>query len=189
MSTMLRAKPISAEEFEQFDPEWRYDLIKGELTPMPPMPGEEHGAITSDFAFEVTFFVKQRKLGQCYAAETRFLIERDPDTAIAPDWAFIRKERLPEKRQQGFVPVVPDIVLEVRSPSDRTKPVADKIQLWLDAGVPLVWELNPKTRILTVYRPGQPSRELKETDELSGEDILPGFNLPLRSVLRSEMQE
>jgi len=46
MSTMLRAKPITADEFEKSDPDWRYDLIRGELKPMPPMPGEERGALT-----------------------------------------------------------------------------------------------------------------------------------------------
>lgn len=189
MSTALRAKPITAEEYEKFDPEWRYELIRGELVPMPPPPGEEHGAVTSDLAFELTYYVKQHDLGQCYAAETRFLVERNPDTVIAPDWAFIRKERLFPKRLQGSVPVVPDIVLEVRSPSDRKKDVESKVQLWLSVGVRLVWELNLKTRILTVYRPDQPPRELGIGDTLTGEDVLPGFELPLRLILDYERED
>lgn len=182
MSTALRAKPITAKEFEKFDPEWRYDLIRGELQPMPLPPGEEHGAVTFDFAFELGFFVRQHDLGQCYAAETRFIIERDPDTAIAPDWAFIAKDRLPQKRGKGFVPIVPDAVLEVRSPSDRKKSVEEKIQRWLAAGVRLVWELNLETRVLTVHRLDQPLRELGIEDTVTGEDVLPGFALPLRRI-------
>jgi Uma2 family endonuclease len=182
MSTFPRAKPITAEEFEQFDPEWRYDLIRGELVPMPPMPGDEHGAVTFDFGRKVGNFVEDHELGLCYAAETRFLIERNPDTAIAPDWAFISTERLPEKRVQGFVPIVPDAVLEVRSPSDRTTEVEAKIAQWLNAGVRLVWELNLKKRVLTVYRPGTEPRIVSLDDIVSGEDVLPGFARSLRSL-------
>jgi Uma2 family endonuclease len=92
------AKPITAEEFAKFDPEWRYDLIRGELRRMPPQPGEEHGAITSDLSLELSLYVRDNELGQCYAAETRFIIARDPDTAIGPDWAFVAADRLPQKR-------------------------------------------------------------------------------------------
>jgi Uma2 family endonuclease len=170
------------EEFEQFDPDWRYDLIRGELCPMPPMPGDEHGAYGFNFVLEVGSFVRDHQLGQCYLAETRFIIERDPDTAIGPDWAFIAKERLPVKRVPGFVPIVPDAVLEVRSPSDRKSEVEAKIALWLNAGVRLVWELNLKKRILTVYRPGESPRIVGMDGIISGEDVLPGFSLPLRAL-------
>src|SRR5579872_202073 len=153
MSTIVRPKLITAEEFARFDPEWRYDLIRGELKPMPPMPGEEHGALAFDFAFEVALFIREHNLGQCYAAETRFLIEHDPDTVLGPDWAFVARTRLPRKRGKGFVPFAPDIVLEVRSPSDRKRDVQEKVALWIAAGVRIVWELNPKSRTLTVHRP------------------------------------
>lgn len=83
---------------------------------MPPPPGEEHGDITNLLSVHAGMYVLQRRLGKCFAAETRFIIERNPDSAIGPDWAFIAKERLPKKRGKGFVPIVPDAVLEVRSP-------------------------------------------------------------------------
>ncbi len=185
MATQIKPKPITAEEFEKFDSEWRYDLIRGELHPMPPMPGEEHGALTWDLSLKLGVFVEENDLGQCYAAETRFIIERNPDTAIGPDWAFIAKERLPKRRSTGFVPLVPDAVLEVRSPGDRKSEVQAKIARWLAAGVRIVWELNPRTRIMTVYRPGIEPRELTIEDTLSGEDVLPGFSLPLRRLFRS----
>lgn len=186
MATTLSSKLITAEEFEKFDSDARYDLVRGELRPMPPMPGEEQGALTSDLSLELCLFVRDHDLGQCYAAETRFLIAHDPDTAIGPDWAFIARSRLPKKRGKGFVPIVPDVVLEVRSPGDRKTEVRAKIALWLEAGVRIVWELNPRTRILTVYRPGAPPRELGIGAALSGEEVLPGFSLPLRRLFRDE---
>ena len=186
MTTMLPPKPITAEEFEKFDPEWRYDLIRGELHPMPPQPGEEHGALTFDLAWELGAYVREHELGQCYAAKTRFIIERNPDTAIGPDWAFIAAERLPQRRVRGFVPIVPDAVLEVRSPGDRKTAVQAKIKQWLTAGVRIVWELNPRTRILTVHRSGAEPRQLHPDDILSGEDVLPGFALPLRRIFKDK---
>ncbi|HLK55829.1 MAG TPA: Uma2 family endonuclease [Chthonomonadaceae bacterium] len=180
MSTMLRAKPITAKDFEKFDPEWRYDLIRGELVPMPPPPSEDHGATTSDFAFELTGFVKRNNLGQCYAAETRFLIERDPDTVIAPDWAFVVQERLGERRSKGSVPRVPDAILEVRSPSDRKSEVVKKMRLWIESGVRIGWELDLDARVLTVYRPGKEPYEIGMDGMVTGEDVLPGFEMPLR---------
>jgi Uma2 family endonuclease len=182
MSAVIRPKPITAEEFERFDPEWRYDLIRGELRPMPPMPGAEHGVVTFELSLEVGTFVRQHELGRCFAAKTRFTIERDPDTAIAPDFAFVAKHRLPERLPGGFLEMAPDLVLEVRSPSDRKKGVEEKVRRWLSAGVRLVWELDPKTRILTIYRPGQEPRKLGIDDTLTGEDVLPGFTLPLRRL-------
>ncbi len=182
----IKPKPITAEEFEKFDPDWRYDLIRGELRPMPPMPGYEHGVLAADFAVEAGSYVRQFDLGACFAAETRFLIERRPDTALAPDWAFIAKARLPKPRPKGFAPLVPDAVLEIRSPGDRERAVKEKTRRWLDAGVRLVWELDPKTRTLTVHRPDAPPRALGVNDTLLGEDVLPGFALPLRRLFVEE---
>lgn len=180
--TEIRPKLIAAEEFEKFDPEWRYDLIRGELRPRPPMLGYDHGDLTNQFSVYAGYHVLQQSLGKCFAAETRFIIERNPDTAIAPDWAFIRLERLPERNLEGFSPIVPDAVLEVRSPGDRRRQVQEKVNRWLEAGVRLVPELNPKTRVMTVYRPGAEPQTLGVEDTLTAEDVLPGFALPLRRL-------
>ena len=118
-------------------------------------------------------------MGETFAAETGFLVGRNPDTVLAPDFAFVAKERLPDPLPKGYVPVVPDIVLETRSPNDTRREVAEKVQQWLDVGVRLVWELDPVTPILTVHRNGVPIRQLGVADTLDGEDVLPGFTLPL----------
>lgn len=103
---------------------------------------------------------------------------------------MIAKERLPKQPLKGFAPIVPDAVLEVRSPRDSMQKVSAKIERWLAAGVKLAWEIDPDTRTLTVYRTGQPPRLLKIDDTLSGEDVLPGFLLPLTVLFASlETQE
>ena len=188
MSTLHPPKTWTAEEFERLDDDLRYELTRGELRPMPPPPGAEHGSLTIDLTLEVGLFVREHRLGRCFAAETRFTIERNPDTVVAPDMAYVARERLPAKMPAGFLDLAPDLVLEVRSPSDRKREVKEKVERWLAAGVRMVWELHPARRILTVYRPGAEAREPGIDDTLSGEDVLPGFALPLRRLL-SEADE
>jgi Uma2 family endonuclease len=187
MATATHRRRVTAEEFEQYPSDCRLDLIEGELVPMPPMPGEQHGAVAFDVSYELAHYVKEHKLGRCFAAETRFIIRRNPDTAIAPDWAFISHERLPERLRTGFSDIVPDAILEVRSPGDRPAEVAQKMRRWVDAGVRLAWELNPATQTLTIYRQGTEPRTVGFDGSFEGEDVLPGFSLPLRDVLDVNM--
>lgn len=178
----IKKRWVTAEEFEQFEECERLDLIRGELRPMPPMPGGRHGSLTMRFSTPVHIYVIEHNLGECFAAETRFTIERNPDTSIGPDWAFVAKDRLPNPIPDGFMPLVPDAVLEVRSPSDSRPAAEEKVQRWLAAGVRLVWELNPRTQIITVYRPDVEPQELGIDDTLSGEEVLPGFSLPIKRL-------
>lgn len=160
---------------------YRYELIDGELKTMPPT-GAEHGGFTSDISTEVGYFVRRNNLGRCFGAETGFRIAENPVTILAPDFAFVRAARLPEVLPKGFVPVVPDLVLEVRSPGDTAREVADKITRWLGAGTQIVWELNPRTRKLTVFRADSPALELGEGDVLTAEPLLPGWSLALSTI-------
>lgn len=180
---MTLTRLMTAEEYEQMDSDLQLDLIEGELRPMPPMPGAEHGAVTFDFSLEIALFVRQHNLGRCFAAETRFVIALDPDTSLAPDFAFIRADRLPDPIPSSSLRLAPDLILEVRSPSDRSPDVQNKVDRWLDAGVRLVWELNLATRLLTVHRPNETPYALGAEDTLTGGEVLPGFALPLRRLL------
>ena len=83
---------------------------------------------------------------------------------------------------EGSSPVIPDLVLDVRSPSDNRADVEAKMRTWIAAGVRLCWELNPRTEILTIYRPGQPERTIDGNGVIDGEDVLPGFTLPMRRL-------
>ena len=161
---------------------YRFELWDGELKAMSPA-GAEHGALIADVSAEVGHFVLLSNLGQCFGAGTGFRISENPATVLAPDFAFIRKERVSNPLPQKFVPVVPDLVLEVRSPGDTAREVADKIARWLDAGTCIVWELNPRTRKLTVFRPDVPSVELGENDTLDAQPLLPGWSLELKRIL------
>lgn len=181
MATAMLEKPTvhTAEDLERLSAQgYHYELIKGELRTMAP-PGGPHGSSTSRLSFYVMQITISQELGEAFAAETGFLVGRNPDTVLAPDFAFVVKDRLPQPLPKSYVPVVPDIVLETRSPNDTRQEVADKVALWLELGVRLVWELNPQTRILAVHQNNQMPRFLGENDTLDGGDVLPGLSVPV----------
>jgi Uma2 family endonuclease len=177
-------KLYTAEDLERLSAEgFHYELIRGELFEMTP-PGGTHGSATERLSARATVYNLDHDLGEGFAAGTGFWIARNPDTVLAPDWAFIAKERLPDPLPDSYVEVVPDIVLETRSPNDTRREVEAKVARWLQAGVRLVWELDPKARVLTVHRSDREAQKLGIGDTLSGEDVLPGFSLPVRRLFR-----
>jgi len=100
-----------------------------------------------------------------------------------PDVAFVRKDRLPAPIPTSYLEFAPDVVVEVLSPGDRPGEVLAKVGDWLDAGARLVWVLDPERRLARVYRADGTEHMLEETDQLLGEDILPGFSCALASIL------
>ena len=182
MSVVPSPKLYTAEDLEQLSAQGhRYELVRGALQPMSPT-SEEHGNATYLLTLYLGLFIEEHQLGRGYAAETGFLIARDPDTVLAPDFAFVSRERHPETVAKTFAPFVPDLVLETRSAGDTKAQAARKVERWLQAGVKMALDLDPKARVLTVYRPGAEPRVLRIEDELSGEDVLPGFTLPLAKL-------
>ena len=105
----------------------------------------------------------------------------DRATVRSPDAAFIRRDRLPELTDH-FVPVAPDLAVEVLSPSDRMADALSKVAMYLQAGTRLVWVVEPRTRSVTTYRSRTDVKVLKGTDLLSGLDVLPGFRLSLNEL-------
>jgi Uma2 family endonuclease len=175
--------PMTAEQLAELpDDGMRHELVEGVLSTMAPA-GWRHGRIAARLLTRVDGFVEGNRLGEVATAETGFLLRRDPDTVRAPDVAFVRADRAPEAETPGFVALAPDMVAEVVSPSDRVAEVTGKALAWLDAGVRLVWVVDPETRTVTVYRRDGVS-VLRAEDVLEGEDVLPGFALPLEELWR-----
>ena len=158
----------------------RCELIRGEITDMTP-PGGSHGLITMEIAFAVRAWA-QTHGGNVYAAETGFVLERNPDTVRAPDVAYISAQRLDEARTPKYIPIPPDFVAEVLSPSDKADAVDQKVQWWLDHGVKLVWVADPANRSVTSYRPDGRAHLYRHDDVLSGEDVMPGLSVPIREI-------
>jgi len=174
---------MTAEELLRLpDSPYRHELVKGELITMT-LPGEEHGAVIMNIGVPLGYHVKKNNLGVVYGAETGFQIERNPDTVLGADVAFVRKDRVERAGiSKGYRFGAPDLVVEVISPSDNMKKVEQKVQRWLSAGARIVWTVDPKTRTIKVYEGTDKATVLREDDELTGGDLVPGFRLPVAEI-------
>lgn len=182
---MATTKPVTADDLIGVADGYRYDLIRGELYRMSAAGGGDHGDLAAVFSWHLGSAVYSSRRGKMYIADTGFILRRDPDTLVAPDVAFVRSERVPAGRDhRGFLDIVPDIALEVVSPSDSARLVREKIQAYRDAGIPLLIVLYPDHRSLTVYRHGQEPEILGEDDILDGGEILAAFRLPVKVLFR-----
>jgi Uma2 family endonuclease len=174
---------LTAEDlFELPDHGGRNELVRGALREMSP-GSPQSSEISVLIAAALLGFVRPRSLGAVFGENAGFIISRNPDTVRAPDASFVRAERLPSKdEQQFFLPLAPDLVVEVVSPSDRMRDVNDKIHEYLDAGVRLVWLVEPRAKRITVYLPDRTARTLDACATLDGGAVLPGFSLPLTDL-------
>jgi len=176
-------RPMTADELlEMPDDGYRYELVKGELIQMSPT-GDEHGKVAMELAAQLHLHVKKHSLGRVYAAETGFKLESDPDTVRAPNIAFVSRKRVEATGTlTGFRSGVPDLVVEVLSPSDRIGKVAAKVKQWLETGARLVWIVSTKLHTITVYRSLKDIVMLTEKDTLDGSDVVPGFQIKVADV-------
>lgn len=114
--------------------------------------------------------------------EAGTLLERDPDTVRGPDIAFYSHDRIPESGYATTYWGPPDLAVEITSPGNRVGELQERVKGYLDAGVRLVWVIDPSSRTATTYRTCGEARLLGAEDALEGGDVLPGFRLPLATL-------
>ncbi|BAZ04952.1 Uma2 family endonuclease [Calothrix sp. NIES-3974] len=154
----------------------------GELIIMPPT-GSETGNRNLDIEGQLWLWNRQHKLGKAFNSSTGFHLPNGADRS--PDAAWVRLETwesLTVAEREGFAPICPDFVVELRSISDQLKPLQEKMQEYIENGARLGWLIDRKNRRVEIYRPGQDVEILNHPNSLSGEDVLPGFILDLQDV-------
>lgn len=157
----------------------RYELIEGVLYEMPPAGGL-HGDVASEWNMRIRQWVKQHDLGFVTAAETGFSLSADGKNVLAPDVGFIAKGRI-DALPDGFIPLAPDLAVEVVSPNDSASYIQEKVSRYLQYGVKQVWVVYPKQRQVVIHTPdGAHTRQADDT--LYGGDILPGFALKVGDI-------
>ena len=159
----------------------RYELIRGNLKKMP-LRGGFHGKLTGFIGGELGAHARANGLGVVYAADTGFLLETDPDLVLAPDVAFIRRERQRLGDTARYIPVAPDLAVEVISPSDRLTQVHEKALEWLAHGVRIIIVVNPRNRTVQVYRSPTDIATLTEADTLESGDVVPGWRMAVADI-------
>ncbi len=163
----------------------RYELVKGELRMMSPAGGE-HGRIALRLGILLGVHVDQHQLGTVYAAETGFLIERNPDTVRAPDTAFVSAQRLATiTNHAAYVPFAPDLAGEIISPNDTFSQVEEKAFAWLTAGTQIVLLVDPATKTLHVYRAADNIIVLNESQALNVDDVVPGWTFKVVDLFKA----
>jgi Uma2 family endonuclease len=174
---------VTAEQFYRLPHDGeRQELLRGTVV-SEPSPNRTHGRTVARLAALIEPFVRARRLGVVYAADTGFVLARNPDTVRGPDVAFVSEAR--ERRagaKQPYFPGAPDLAIEVVSPSDRTKEILGKVSDYLSAGSRMVWVVDPASEAVQVFRsPFQP-RRLASEDLIEGEDVLPGFSIAVAQI-------
>jgi Uma2 family endonuclease len=142
--------------------------------------GFKHDVIGTTLALLLFTHVRANNLGIVVSGDTGFKLESDPDTVLAPDGAFIARERV-GVISEGFFSGPPDLAIEVRSPSDRRTRVERKAALWLSLGAKSVWLVEPRQRTVEVIRADGLRRLFHESDELV-DDTVPGFRVPVSEI-------
>ena len=178
--------PITAEEFEElcgkYD-ELRLELTSsGELIVMPPT-GSLTGKRNSDLTYQLGGWCRKHRIGVCFGVDTGFIL---PNGAIrGPDASWVRLEKwdsLTKPEKDGFAPICPDFVVELRSKSDRLTVLFNKMTEYIENGASLGWLIDPSTRRIYVYRPDEEMIVLDNPKSVSGEPLLPGFILETAEV-------
>ena len=158
----------------------KYELVDGEIRVGP--AGDRHSAIAVHLSALLFAFVRENRRGHVFGADAGF---RLPSKNVrSPDVSFVAAGRFPDdKPPEDFGNVATDLAVEVLSPHDRPRYVLDKVGEYLEAGVRLVWIIDPKRARAIVYRSISEVCSLGEDGVLDGEDVLPGFRCTVRDLL------
>lgn len=174
---------MTAEEFEVLpDDGKRYELLDGELREMAPTIWW-HGVVEVNVATRLNTHVQAYGLGRVSSGEIMVIVRRNPDRVRAADVAFIRQDRIPPlEALRHALEVVPDLIVEVLSQSDKVGEISEKIDDWLGAGTQMLWIIDPFRRTVTIYQPGRDPTMLGEHAILAGDPVVPGFRCPVAEI-------
>jgi Uma2 family endonuclease len=167
-------------EFCQLNAEWRIErTAQGEVLIMPPTGGET-GSRETKLTTQLTNWAEQDGTGVAFGSSTGFDL---PNGATrSPDASWVERSRLEmltTEQKKKFLPLCPDFVIELRSPSDRLDDLKEKMQEYIDNGARLGWLLDPISRRVCFYLPGSPVECLDNPKNISADPVLPGFKLDL----------
>ncbi len=171
--TALTRKDL--EKLQAEYPDYRMELVDGKIIVMSPS-GYESDEVAAEFVRVLGNWVRPKKLGRVTASSAGFDL---PSANVrAPDVSFVRRERLP-KSPRSFAELAPDLMVEVKSPTDTLKSLRDKIQFFLSQGTKVGILMNPQRRRVEIYRPDSEVEILGDGDVLTIPDLLPGFEVAI----------
>jgi Uma2 family endonuclease len=176
--------PITAEQLECIhdDAGHRFELVEGRLVVMEPA-GYAHGAATMAVALVLGSWIRDHGVGVSLAGEPGFILGRGPDSVRAPDFAFIRMDRVPSPPPDGFVEMTPDFAVEIVGKDAEAADVHDKARMWLGQGVEEVWVVDPRARTAAIHLPGREPETFTDDEEIYASGSLVGFSCRVGDLL------
>jgi Uma2 family endonuclease len=172
------ASTLSAAEFAQRYAGQCVELVRGVVKELA-MASPKHGKICATVSCLLTNFVWEHDCGHVMSNDSFVLTKTNPDTVRGPDVCYFSYERLPRGEvPEGLLPVAPDLVVEVRSPSDTWSAVFTKVGEYLEAGVRVVIILDAVSLSASVYRADEFQQIFHNSDDLVVPEVLPGFSVP-----------
>jgi Uma2 family endonuclease len=186
---MAMTRTYTADEVFDLEDDERHELIDGELFTLPGSGGRA-SAIGLRIGRLIGNYLEDHPSGYVLGADGSFVVTHHPETMFSPDASYITFNRLPGGvLPEKFIPTWPDLAIEVLSPSDRRIEAERKVQRYLAAGTPLVWLIDPKSETVMVYRRSGSSQQLARGQTLSGEDVLPGFEVSVDRIFNLARQK
>jgi Uma2 family endonuclease len=181
MATATVQALLTAEEYgRRPDPGYPEELVRGRIVRMP-QPKPRHGQICGQAVYLLRRFLEDHDLGHILCNDAGVITERGPDTVRGPDVAFYSFARVPKgPLPTEYLNVAPELVIEVRSPSDRWPQVIAKVAEYLNAGILAVCVLDDESRTAHLFYADGPGRILGPDDELTLPDLLGDFQVPIR---------
>jgi Uma2 family endonuclease len=180
MATVTEQRLITATEFMAMVGDERCELVRGRIVPMPPPPNFNHGEIISNISYELRAFIEPRKLGRVTAGDVAVITGRDPDSVRGVDVLFISHEQYARRNpKMSALDVAPELMVEVLSPSNTMPAMLTKVEEYFAIGAKLVWIVDQENLCVFAYRSPIDVRKFTLGDELPGDDVLPGFSVPL----------
>lgn len=175
MATDILTSGITPEQFAALTDRKNFELVEGRLVAR--RMGNKASWVAFRLAMRLHDFVKQHKLGWVFCGDTGFRLDPGrPNTVRKPDVSFVRMGRLPgEEPSDAYDQLAPDLAIESVSPNDTVRELEEKLEEYIDSGVRLIWVIHPELQSIKVYRPDGSITQLKSSEELSGEEVVPGF--------------
>ncbi len=186
-STLQLTIDLTDEQFWQLcqqNQEWKFErTASGELLIMSPTGGET-GNRNIEIAYQLQGWSRKNNLGKAFDSSTGFKLPNGANRSPDASWITIEKwESLTAEQRRKFLPLCPDFVLELRSPTDSLKKIREKMQEYIENGARLGWLINVEARQVEIYRQGKDVEILQAPTTLSGEDVLPGFIFDLTTIM------
>jgi len=181
MTTTAQLNPaqplVTLDEFSANDAHLHVELVAGQVVALPGT-GARHGKVYAQTIFHLGRFIEPRDLGHVLSNNTLVVTQRNPDTCRGMDVCFISYEKLPKgPLGHEILTLPPDLIFEVRAPSDLWTDMITKALEYLAAGVTAVVLLDPKTESASVFRSDTRQEIFEANQLLVVPDVLPGFEV------------